>query len=81
MNINWIILGWIIDMILNGFIWLLIVIVVTPLMDVFDRWTRKFFEISWETIQNKNIKVLTSIIFLIFFGILAQLGIIPKLIT
>ena len=81
MDINWVILGWFIDMILNGFVWLLIAIIITPLMDVFDRWVRTFLETSLEIVKKKNIKILSSTILLIFFGVLSQLGIIPKLIT
>jgi hypothetical protein len=46
-----------------------------------DDWIRIFIENSFEWIQKKNLKILSSIIMLIIFGILAQLGIIPKLIT
>ena len=38
-------------------------------------------ESLFEWVQKKNLKALSSIIMLIIFGILAQLGIIPKLIT
>ena len=95
MEINWVILGWLIDMTLNGFVWLIIAAFSLLLIDITDTWTRK--AIKWmdkadkwirklidglfEWIQNKNLKVLSSIILLIIFGILAQLGIIPKLIT
>ena len=95
MEINWIAVGWIIDMILNGFVWLVIAVFFLALIDVTDTWTRK--AIKWmdkadkwirklidnlfEWIQKKNLKVVSSIILLIVFGILAQLGIIPKLIT
>jgi len=95
MEINWVILGWIIDMILNGFVWLVIGAIFLSLIDVTDSWTRK--AIIWvdktdkwirklidnllEWIQKKNLKIISSIILLIIFGILAQLGIIPKLIT
>ena len=95
MEINWIAVGWIIDMILNGFVWLVIAAFFLALIDVTDTWTRK--AIKWmdkadkwirklidnlfEWIQKKNLKVVSSIILLIVFGILAQLGIIPKLIT
>ena len=95
MEINWVILGWLIDVILNGFVWLVIVIIFLALIDVTDSWTRK--AIIWvdkadkwirklidnllEWIQKKNLKIISSIILLIIFGILAQLGIIPKLIT
>ena len=95
MEINWIAVGWIIDMILNGFVWLVIAVFFLALIDVTDTWTRK--AIKWmdkadkwirklidnlfEWIQKNNLKVISSIILLIVFGILAQLGIIPKLIT
>ena len=95
MEINWVILGWLIDMILNGFVWLIIAAFSLLLIDMTDTWTRK--AIKWmdkadkwirkliddlfEWIQKKNLKILSSIILLIIFGILAQLEIIPKLIT
>ena len=95
MEINWVILGWLIDMTLNGFVWLIIAVFSLLLIDVTDKWTRKavkwmdkadkwtrkFIDDLFEWIQNKNLKILFSIILLIIFGILAQLGIIPKLIT
>ena len=95
MEINWVILGWLIDMTLNGFVWLTISAVALLLIDVSDKWTRK--AVKWmdkadkwirkltddlfEWIQKKNLQILFSIILLIIFGILAQLEIIPKLIT
>ena len=95
MEINWAILGWLIDMTLNGFVWLIISAFSLLLIDMTDTWTRK--AIKWmdkadkwirkliddlfEWIQKKNLKILSSIILLIIFGILAQLEIIPKLIT
>ena len=95
MEINWVILGWLIDMILNGFVWLIIAAFSLLLIDMTDTWTRKaikwmdkadkwirkFIDNSFEWIQKKNLKLVSSIILLIIFGILAQLGIIPKLIT
>ena len=95
MEINWVILGWLIDMILNGFVWLIIAAIFLSLIDVTDKWTRKaikwmgevdewiriFLENSFEWILKKNLKIISSIILLIIFGVLAQLGIIPKLIT
>ena len=95
MEINWVILGWLIDMILNGFVWLIIAAFSLLLIDMTDTWTRKaikwmdkadkwirkFIDNSFEWIQKKNLKIISSIILLIIFGILAQLGIIPKLIT
>tara|TARA_B100000614_G_C14402947_1_gene434510 strand:+ start:514 stop:801 length:288 start_codon:yes stop_codon:yes gene_type:complete len=95
MDINWVTLGWLIDMTLNGFVWLIIAAFSILLIDVTDKWTRKvvkwmdkadkwirkFIDDTFEWIQEKNFKTLTSIILLIILGILAQLGIIPKLIT
>ncbi len=95
MEINWVILGWLIDMILNGFVWLIIAAFSLLLIDMTDTWTRKaikwmdkadkwirkFIDNSFEWIQKKNLKIISSIILLIIFGILAQLEIIPKLIT
>ena len=95
MEINWVILGWLIDMALNGFVWLIIGAFALLLIDVTDKWTRKavkwmdkadkwirkFIDDSFEWIQKKNLTILSSIILLIIFGILAQLEIIPKLIT
>ena len=95
MEINWVVVGWIIDMILNGVVWLIIAAVSLILIDITDTWTRKavkwmgrvdewirkFIDILFEWIQKKNLKIISTIILLIIFGILAQLGIIPKLIT
>ena len=95
MEINWVAVGWIIDMILNGVAWLIIagfsllLIDMTDtwtrkaikLMDKGDKWIRKLIENLFEWIQKKNLKILSSIILLIIFGILSQLGVIPKLIT
>ncbi len=95
MEINWVAVGWIIDMILNGVVWLVIAVFSLILIDMTDKWTRKaiklmgkaddliriFIENSLEWILKKNLKILSSIILLIIFGILAQFGIIPKLIT
>tara|TARA_B100000035_G_scaffold256146_1_gene225948 strand:- start:461 stop:748 length:288 start_codon:yes stop_codon:yes gene_type:complete len=95
MEINWVVVGWIIDMILNGVVWLIIAALSLLLIDITDTWTRKavkwmgrvdewirkFIDNSFEWIQKKNLKIISSIILLIIFGIFAQLGIIPKLIT
>ena len=95
MDINWVVVGWIIDMILNGFVWLIIAVLGLSLIDITDKWIRKalklmlkvdqwireFVESSLEWILKKNFKILSGVILLIIFGILAQLGIIPKLIT
>ena len=94
-EINWVILGWLIDMILNGFVWLIIAAFSLLIIDLTDKWTRKavklmgqaddwirqFIEDLFEWILQKNLKILSSIILLIVFGILSQLGIIPKLVT
>ena len=95
MELNWVILGWLIDMTLNGFVWLIIAAFSLLLIDVTDKWTRKgvkwmdkadkwirkLIDDALEWIQKKNFTILSSIILLIILGILAQLGIIPKLIT
>lgn len=95
MEINWIAVGWIIDMTLNGLVWLiiasfsLILIDITDTwtrkvikwMDKADQWTRKLIDILFEWIHKKNLKIISSITLLIIFGILAQLGVIPKFIT
>ena len=95
MEINWVIIGWLIDMTLNGFVWFIIAAISLLLIDMTDTWTRKvikwmgkvdewirkFIENSFEWIQKKNLKLISSLILLIILGILAQLGIIPKLIT
>lgn len=95
MEINWEVFGWIIDMILNGTVWLFIAVIFLSIIDMTDNWTRKaikfmdkadkwirkFVDNVFEWIEKKNLKVLSSIILLIIFGILAQLEIIPKLIT
>ena len=95
MEINWVILGWIIDMTLNGFVWLIISAFSLLLIDVTDKWTRdavkwidkvdkwirKFIDNSFEWIKKKNLIIVSSIILIIILGILAQLEIIPKLIT
>jgi len=95
MEVNWLVVGWIIDMILNGFVWLIIAVLSLSIIDMTDKWTRKalqwmnkvdlwirkFIENLLEWILKKNFRMLSSVILLIIFGILAQLGIIPKLIT
>jgi hypothetical protein len=95
MEINWMAVGWIIDMILNGFAWLIVVALSLFLIDMTDTWTRKAIKLldkadTWtrkaidnifEWIQKNNLKMLSSIILLIILGILAQLELIPKLIT
>ena len=95
MEINWIAVGWVIDITLNGLVWLIIAAFSLLLIDMTDTWTRKAVKwidkadkwvrvlidnlFAW--IQKKSLKTISSIMLLIIFGILAQLGIIPKLIT
>ena len=95
MEINWVVVGWIIDMILNGGVWLVIAVLALLLIDITDKWTRKalkfmgkvddwireFVENSFEWVLKKNLNILSSIILLVILGTLSQLGIIPKLIT
>ena len=95
MEINWTVVGWIIDMILNGFVWLIIAALGLSLIDVTDKWIRKSLRLMekvdlWirelvesllEWILKKNFKILSSVILLIILGVLAQPEIIPKLIT
>ena len=95
MDINWIVVGWIIDMILNGFVWLIIAVLGLSLIDITDKWIRKTLKLmekvdlwirdlvenSLEWILKKNFKILSSVLLLIILGVLAQLEIIPKLIT
>ena len=95
MDINWIVVGWILDMIFNGIVWLIILTCLIPLIDVndkwirkavsfvdvADKWVRKVVENSLEWIQKKNLNILFAFLLMIFLGILAQLEIIPKLIT
>ena len=95
MDINWIVVGWIIDMILNGLVWLIIAVLGLSLIDITDKWIRKtlklmekvdlwireFIENLLEWILKKNFKILSSVLLLIILGVLAQLEIIPKLIT
>ena len=95
MEINWIIVGWIIDMTLNGLVWFIIGAFSLILIDMTDTWTRKaikwmdkadkltrkLIDTLFEWIQKKKLKIISSIILIIIFGILAQLGLIPKLIT
>ena len=95
MEIDWVAVGWLIDMILNGAVWFiiagfsLILIDMTDTwtrkaikwMDKADKWIRKLIDNLFEWIQKKNLKILSSIILLIILGMFSQLGIIPKLIT
>ncbi len=95
MEIDWVNLGWLIDMVLNGFVWLVIAIIFLSLINMTDTWTKKALEFMvkvdervrkltdnlFDWIEKKNLNIVASIVLLIVFGILAQLEIIPKLIT
>ena len=92
---NWIVAGWIIDLVLNGIVWLIIAVFLIILIDVTDKWTRKaislmdvadkwsrnVIEKSFEWIQKKNLNILFAFLLMLLLGILAQLEIIPKIIT
>ena len=94
MDINWILVGWIIDVVLNGIIWLIIAAFLIPIIEVSDKWTRKaitfmdkadkwirkVLENSFEWMQKKNLNILFAFLFVILFGMLAQFEVIPKLI-
>ena len=94
MDINWILVCWIIDVVLNGIIWLIIAAFLIPIIEVSDKWTRKaitfmdkadkwirkVLENSFEWMQKKNLNILFAFLFVILFGMLAQYEIIPKLI-
>ena len=95
MNINWILVGWIIDIVLNGIVWLIIAACLIPIIEVSDKWTRKaisfmdkadksirkILENSFKWMQKKNLNILFAFLLMVLLGILAQLEIIPKLIT
>ena len=94
MEIDWILVGWVIDVVLNGIVWLIIAALLIPIIEVSDKWTRKaisfmdkadkwirkILENSFEWIQKKNLNILFAVLFVILFGILAQYEIIPKLV-
>ena len=75
MEINWVVVGWIIDMILNGVVWLIIAAVSLPLIDIADKltrkalksmdkvdvWIREFIENSFEWVLKKNLTILPYI--------------------
>ena len=44
MEIDRVILGWLIDMVLNGFVWLVIAIIFLSLINMTDTWTKKALE-------------------------------------
>ena len=61
MEVNWIAVGWIIDMTLNGFVWLIIAALSLLLIDMTDTWTRK--AIKWMDIADKRIRKLIDNLF------------------
>lgn len=95
MDVDWIVVGRIIDVVLNGIVWLIIAVFLIILIDVTDKWTRKaislmdvadkwsrnVIEKSFEWIQKKNLNILFAFLLMLLLGILAQFEIIPKLIT
>ena len=95
MGVDWIVVGSIIDVVLNGIVWLIIAVFLIILIDVTDKWTRKaislmdvadkwsrnVIEKSFEWIQKKNLNILFAFLSMLLLGILAQLEIIPKIIT
>ena len=94
MDINWILVGWIIDIVLNGIVWLIIAAFLIPIIEVSDKWTRKaitfmdkadkwirkVLENLFEWMKKKNLNILFAFLFVILFGLLAQYEVIPKLI-
>tara|TARA_B100000900_G_scaffold280918_1_gene240310 strand:+ start:156 stop:401 length:246 start_codon:yes stop_codon:yes gene_type:complete len=80
MEINWIVLGWIIDMFLNGITWFLIILIITPILGILDDWVRKILESSLEWMRNNGYRLLSSLLFIVILGILVQINLIPKII-
>jgi len=88
-------IGSIIDIFLNGVIWFIIALCLLPLIEVSDKWTRKFIlfmdkvdkwirkilDISFEWIQKKNLRILFAFLLVIILGTLAEFEIIPKIIN
>ena len=93
-SVNWIIIGSIIDIIFNGIVWFVIALLLLPLIDKSDEWTRKamsfmdkadkwireIIDISFEWIEKKNLRILFAFLLIILLGTLAQFEIIPKII-
>ena len=94
MEINWILVGCIIDIVLNGVVWLIIAAFLIPIievsdkltrkaitfMDKADKWIRKVLENSFEWMKKNNLNILFAFLFVILFGLLAQYEVIPKFI-
>ena len=93
-SVNWIIIGYIIDIIFNWIVWFVIALCLLPIIDKSDEWTRKamsvmdkadkcvrkMLEISFEWIEKKNLIYVFAFLFIILLGTLAQFEIIPKII-
>ena len=93
-SVNWVIIGFIIDIIFNGIVWFVIALCLLPIIDKSDEWTRKAMSImdkvdklirknidlSYEWIQKKNLRIVFAFLLIIFLGTLAQFEIIPKII-
>ena len=93
-SVNWVIIGFIIDIIFNGIVWFVIALCLLPIIDKSDEWTRKamsfmdkadklireIIDISFEWIQKKNLRIVFAFLLIIFLGTLAQFEIIPKII-
>ena len=93
-SVNWIIIGFIIDIIFNGIVWFVIALCLLPIIDKSDEWTRKamsfmdkvdklirkIIDLSYEWIQKKNLRIVFAFLLIIFLGTLAQFEIIPKII-
>ena len=91
---NWIIIGFIIDIIFNGIVWFVIALCLLPIIDKSDEWTRKamsfmdkadkwirkIIDISFEWIEKKNLIFVFAFLLIILLGTLAQFEIIPKII-
>ena len=87
--------GCIMCMVFNGIIGRIIAAFLIPLIEITDKWTRKvikFMDVAdkwirnilenlFEWIERKNLIIISAFILMIILGILAQLGVIPKLIT
>ena len=54
MEINWLVVGWIIDMILNGFVWLIIAVLGLSLIDITDKWIRKALKLMKKLTMDKR---------------------------
>ena len=79
MEIDWVILGWLIDMVLNGFVWLVIAIIFLSLINMTYTWTKKALEFMvkvderirkltdnlFDWIEKKNLNIVASIVLLL----------------